>query len=87
MAPRPNRTFLYYSGPANDEGEWLCSDGPVKITDVLDLAVELELLDHLEIDSDSNNSYKLCFEAEKWWKTMVTRREEDEDLEQVVRSL
>lgn len=47
--PNPARTILYYSGHADEEGQWKCSDGVVTMKQVLDLAVEAELYGHLEI--------------------------------------
>tara|TARA_B110001450_G_C17525443_1_gene442341 strand:+ start:167 stop:523 length:357 start_codon:yes stop_codon:yes gene_type:complete len=64
--PKPYKTILYYSGEADENGHWKCSDGSISIAEVLNLAVEVELNGHLDIHSDSDYSGKLAYEAKEW---------------------
>ena len=35
LDPKPTRTFLYFSGEADSEGNWMCADGVVEIEWIL----------------------------------------------------
>jgi len=89
MNPKATRTFLYYSGPADEEGNWTCKDGEtVSMKEVLDLAKAADLDGHLEIESDSDFSGKLCYQAKEWMAEWEIERKEDIDnLENVIKSL
>lgn len=87
MNPKPTRTFLYYSGLADENGHWKCTDGSISIKEILDIAKEETLEEHLEIHSDSDYSGKLCIDAKQWMIEFEEERKEDDDLEWVIKDL
>ena len=74
MDPKPTRTYFYYSGEADENGNMKCEDGTVSVTWILDKALELELEHHFELHFDSDYSGKLCVQAKEWWKTFDEQR-------------
>jgi len=82
MDPKPTRTYFYYSGEADENGNMKCEDengvpASVSVSWILDKALELELEHHFELHFDSDYSGKLCEQAKEWWKTFDEQRKAD----------
>ena len=79
---------FYYSGKGNEKGEWVLNEGHVlSISEVLDLAVECKLEAHIDIEADADYAGATCYEAKKWFESFQEKRNDSQELRDVVPSL
>jgi len=79
---------FYFSGKGNEKGEWILSaNNELSISELLDLAVEAKLEAHIDIESDTDYSGAMCFEAKKWFEDFQKSKEGNHELDDVLPSV